>query len=185
MAKRDKMITYAYLREECDLPVHLPEIELESKIYRSQETLRMLLCEEFYFDLLDKYVNNTMTDQYNTLMPYIKQFLAWQTHEYWVRKSNYKYTLSGIRTHSEPNSTPISDLQMGILIKDAVYQSEYYKRLMISYIETNSANYPLYCACGAPSKGNVFHVSAVKNKHRSPQPFGTRHFSTCNCGCND
>ena len=51
MVKYDKLITYAYMKDECDLPVHLPDIELETKIYRAQQTLRMLMCEAFYFDL--------------------------------------------------------------------------------------------------------------------------------------
>lgn len=185
MAKQDKVITYAYLKEECDLPKHLPDDELESKIYRSQETLRMLLCEDFYNDYVTNYKNNTLSDNYLLLQPYIDQYIAWQAHEYWTIKTNFKYTRGGIRVHTEENSTPATDAQLGILIKDAKYQAEYYKRLLVSFIETNSANYPLYCQCNAGSTGNSFHMTAVKNKHASPQPYGTRHLSTCNCGCND
>lgn len=185
MAKQDKVITYAYLKEECDLPRHLPDDELESKIYRAQETLRMILCEEFYNDYVFHYKEKTLPDSYVTLQPYIDQYIAWQAHAYWTIKTNFKYTRGGIRVHSEENSTAASDVQLGILIKDANYQAEYYKRLLVSFIETHSSDYPLYCSCGSNKTGNFFHMSAVRNRHKAPQPYGLRHHATCNCGCHD
>lgn len=188
MAKQDKVITYAYLKDECDLPKHLPDDELESKIYRAQETLRMLLCEDFYQDYVANYKTNTLSTAYLSLQPYINQYIAWQAHEYWTIKTNFKYTRGGIRVHTEDNSIAASDAQLGILIKDAEYQAEYYKRLLVSFITNNSSDYPLYCQCGSPRVGNSFHVSAVRNKHAAPQPYGTRgalgHSSNCKCGCN-
>jgi len=184
MVKYDKLITYAYMKDECDLPVHLPDIELETKIYRAQQTLRMLMCEAFYFDLIDKFIHSDtvpLTSEYAALMPYVKQYLAWQAHEYWIIRANFKYTLSGVRVHTEPNSTAATDVQMGILIKDAKYQAEYYKRLLVSYIRENSSIYPLYCNCGAGSVGNTFHVSSVRNKYQEPQPHGAGSFKNCNC----
>lgn len=177
MAKLDKLITYAYLKEECDLPQNLPDAELEHKIYRAQEMLRMLLTEDFYIDFLAAYKSGPFSDVYQALYdPYVKQFIAWQAHEFWAIKANFKVNRSGFRVHSEENSVVATDTQMATIHKDAGYQSQYYKKLMIGFLESHSADYPLYGAtCGGTNNaGNSFHISAVKNKHREPQLYGTR-----------
>lgn len=166
MAKLNKLINYAYLKEECDLPQNIPDEELEHKIYRAQEMLRMLMCDEFYQAFLTAYLAGTLTGVYATLYPYIKQFVAWQAHEYFVIKANFKPTRSGYRVHSEENSQPATDVQMATLIKDAKQQAQYYKKLLVDFMNGNRANYPLYCGdCSGNLSGNSFHISAVKNKH--------------------
>lgn len=176
MAKSDKLITYAYLREEVGLPQNIPDEELEYAIYKSQETLRMLLCDEFYRDLLSNYKADTMSDAYNALYnPYIKQYVAWQAYVEWIFEANFKKTRSGIRVHVEPNSTAASDLQVGTILKKYKYDAQYYKNLMMDYLKGHSADYLLYCSCGSPElTGNSFQISAVRNKHKQPEPYGTR-----------
>lgn len=173
MAKLNKLITFAYLKEEVDIPQSIPDQELEHPIYRAQEMLRMLMCDEFYQSFLAAYLAGTLTGVYATLYPYVKQFLAWQSYEYWTIKANFKPTRSGFRVHSEENSVAASDIQMATLIKDSKQQSQYYKKLLIDFIEGNPTNYPLYCGdCGNNNAGNSFHISAVKKKHHD------------NCKCN-
>ena len=88
MAKLDKLITYAYLKEECDLPQNIDDIDLEHKIYRAQEMLRMILGDAFYRAFLSEY-NSTLSPAYQSLYsPYIKQFVAWQAHQFYVVKAN-------------------------------------------------------------------------------------------------
>ena len=167
MAKLNKLITYAYLREEVDIPQNIDEQELEHPIYRAQEMLRMLMCDEFYQAFLAAYLAGTLTGVYATLYPYVKQFVAWQSYEYWIIKANFKPTRSGFRVHSEENSVVATDVQMATLIKDAKQQAQYYKKLMVDFIEGNPTNYPLYCGdCRGNNTGNSFHISAVKNKHK-------------------
>lgn len=163
--KIDKLITYAYMREECDLPSTIREEMLEHKIYRAQETLRMIFGDAFYQDFLTNYKNDSFSTAYTTIYPYVKQFLAWQTNQYWTLKANFMEHASGFRVHSEPNSVAASDAQMAILIKDAKYQADYYKRLLVDYLNAHYADYPLYdYHCGKGVTGNGFHISAVKNK---------------------
>lgn len=167
MAKLNKLITYAYMKEECDIPQNIEDIDLEHKIYRAQEMLRMLMCDEFYQDFLTNYKNNTLSTVYDSLYPYIKQFVAWQAHEYYAVKANFKPTRSGFRVHTEENSVVATDIQMASIIKDAKQQAQYYKKLLIDFIEGNPTNYPLYCGdCKGNTSGNSFHISAVKNKHK-------------------
>ena len=166
MAKLNKLITYAYLREEVDIPQNIPDEELEHPIYRAQEMLRMLMCDEFYQNFLTAYLAGTLNGSNANLYPYIKQFIAWQANEYWTIKANFKPTRSGFRVHTEENSFVATDTQMSILIKDAKQQAQYYKKILIDYIEGNSTIYTLYCGdCRGNNTGNSFHISAVKNKH--------------------
>lgn len=163
------------MKEEVDIPQNIPDEEVERAIYRGQEMLRMLMCDEFYQDFLTKYHATPATPfsaAYTSLFPYIKQFIAHQAYEYWVITCNLKPTRSGIRVHTEENSVSASDVQMSGLIKIAKQSAQYYKRLLIDFIEGNPTNYPLYCGdCSGNNSGNGFHISAVKNKHKE------------DCGC--
>jgi hypothetical protein len=173
MAKLDKLITYAYLCEECELPTNIPNEEFEHKIYRAQEILRMLIGDEFYQDFLTNYKANTLSSAYLTLQPYINQFVAWQTHEFWVIKANFKATRSGIRVHSEENSTVASDPAMAALIRDAKQQSQFYKNILVDYLGNHRDVYELYHACCHNNKtGNSFKISAVRNVQRQPDLYG-------------
>lgn len=173
MAKLDKFITYAYFKEECGLPETFDNEDLEHKIYRAQETLRMLMGDEFYQDYLTNYKNDTFSTAYTSLFPYIKQYIAWQAYEYWTQQANFKISNAGFRVHTENSSQPASDTQMAVIVKDAKYQGSYYKELLIGYLKSHNTDYSLYGYCCNDKSGNGFHISAVKNKHKQPQPYGT------------
>lgn len=167
MAKLDKLITFAYLKEEVDLPQNLPDQELEHPIYRSQEMLRMLMGDEFYKDFLSNYLGSTFSAIYTNLYAYVKKFVAWQSYEFYTVKANFKPTRSGFRVHSEENSVAASDLQMAMIIKDAKQQAQYYKTQLVDFLNGNASVYTLYDrSCKNNLSGNSFHVSAVKNKHK-------------------
>lgn len=174
MAKLDKLITYAYFKEECDLPQNLPDEDLEKKIYRSQEMLRMIMGDEFYRDFLSNYRANTLSTAYNSLYdPYIKQFVAWQAYEFYTKQANFKPTRSGFRVHSEENSVAASDAQMGGIIKDANQTAQYYKQLMYDFLNGHSSDYTLYSRnCSNSLMGNAQHISAVRKR---------KHHHNCKC----
>lgn len=171
----DKLITFAYLKQEIDVPQNVESQEFDHKIYRAQERLRFLMGDEFYQDFLTNYKNNTLSSAYNTLYnPYIKQFIAWQANVYWTMEANFKPTRSGFRVHSEENSVAVTDEQLSMILKDRKQQAEYYVKALVGFLENNSENYPLYDSnCGRKSIGNSFHISAVKNKS---------HGHDCGCG---
>lgn len=170
----DKLITYAYLKNECDIPQNIPDEEFDHKIYRAQEMLRMLMGDEFYRDFLTNYKASSLSPVYTSLFdPYVKQFVAWQTNEFWVKQANFKPTRSGFRVHSEENSVVASDIQMGGIIKDANQSAQYYKQLMYDFLNGHYSDYPLYSQnCNNNLMGNAQHISAVRKKHGH------------DCGCN-
>src|SRR6187399_3487883 len=96
MAKLIKLITYAYLKEEVDIPQAIENDALEHKIYQAQETLRMLMGDEFYQDYLVQYTAG-LSGAYLTLYAYIKQYVAWQTYEFYIEKANLMSTRTGYR----------------------------------------------------------------------------------------
>lgn len=168
MAKVDKLITYAYLKEECDIPIQIDEQELEHPIYQAQETLRMLMGDEFYQNFLSSYKDNSFSTAYTALYAYVKQYIAWQAYEFWIVKANFKPTRSGFRVMEEPNSTPATDAQMASLIKIAKQQAQMYKVKMVDYLNGHSSDYTLYSVnCNNNLTGNTFRISAVRsiNKH--------------------
>jgi hypothetical protein len=162
----DKLITFAYLKREVDLPTEILDEELDHKIYTAQETLRMLMGDEFYQDFKTKYKTNSFSAAYTTLYGYVKQYVAWQAYEGWIIRANFKPTRAGIRVMTEDNSVVATDIQMSTLIKDAKQKAQYYKMLFVDYLNDHSTDYPLYSRnCGNNLTGNTFHISAVKKNH--------------------
>lgn len=175
MAKLDKFITYAYLRDEVDIPQNIPEEELDHPIKKAQDTVRLLMGDEFYQDYLTAYKANTMSAVYTTLFPYIKQFMAWQAYYEWIFKANFKPTRSGFRIHIEQNSQAASDQQMGAILNKVKYDVERYKKTFVEYMNSHNTDYPLYSTCCSSGlTGNAFHISAVKNKTAPDEPYGVR-----------
>ena len=169
----DKLITFAYMKQEVDIPQSVDDAELDHKIYTAQETLRMLMGDAFYQDYKNWYKNNGTNAAYTTLYNYIKQYVAWQANEYWTIRANFKPTRSGFRVHTEENSVVATDIQMATIIKDAKQKAQYYKVLLVDYMNDHTTDYPLYTNnCGKSFTGNTFHISAVKKNHHH------------NCKCN-
>lgn len=171
MAERvDKLITFAYMREEVDVPQNIPSEEFDRRILRAQERLRMIMGDNFYQDFLSTYKasgkNNPLTGAYASLYdPYLKQFIARQAFVYWTLEANTKPTRSGYRVHSEDNSVAASDEQMSVLLKDRKQEAEYYAQLLIDFLNNHSEDYPLYNNKCRNNGSNAFHISAVRRKH--------------------
>lgn len=179
MAKQDKLITYAYVIEECDLP-QLDEKDLEGKIYKAQEQLRMLMGDGFYQDFLTNYKANTLSSVYESLFPYVKQYVAWQANEFWTNTANFKKHKSGFRVHREDQSEPASEREMAPILREAKASAQYYKKLLVDYMNNHSTDFPLYDNfCRKDLTGNSFHISAVVNKEEQPQPFGVGTIKRC------
>lgn len=166
MAKLTKLINYAYLKEEVDLPQDLPDSEFEHKILWAQDTLKMIIGSEFYADYLLKFESDSISF-YSALVPFVKQFLAWQTAEYWVPTANYKVTKSGFRIHTETNSAVVSDQQQATITKMYNQQAQKYKMFLVNYLNDNQDSYPLYEQdCNTSNTGGTFKITSVRGKHK-------------------
>lgn len=167
-----KLVTYAYVRSECDISQNVPDEELDSKIRWSQDMLRMLLGKSFYDEIVSQFASNALSSD-NTAVydPFIKQFLAWQTNEYWTIRANFKDTRAGFRVHIEENSNPTSDTQLAMLIKEAKGKSSTYKNELLGFLNEaqtrDSSKYPLYRPGCHFNSGNGFHISSVTKRDRN------------------
>jgi hypothetical protein len=176
MAEQDeKLITFAYLRQEIDVPQNIPDTDFDRKIKRAQERLRMIMGDSFYQDFVTQYKASTkqspMSDPYQRLYdPYIKQFVAHQTFVHWTLEANFKPTRSGIRVHTEDNSDAASDAQMSVLLKDRKQEAEYYAQLLMDFLNENHSDYALYNFRCSTRKSNPMHISAIR-----------RHDHKCTC----
>lgn len=178
MAKLIKLIDNAYMKGEVDMPQSVDNEKIDHKIYRAQETLRMLWGDEMHQSYLTAYNSGPLTGAYLAVYAYVKQYLAWQAYEHFTVTGNFDITRGGFRVYTEDNSVIASDAQMAMIIKDAKQQAQYYKNLLVGYLDGHSADFPLYnVSCGTKNlSGNTFHISAVSNKHS--------HGHHCKCGCN-
>src|SRR3990170_4013478 len=162
----DKFITFAYLKQEVDIPQNIEDQELDHKIYSAQETLRMIMGDSFYQDYKTWFKNNLTNASYTALSTYIKQYVAWQANEYWTIRANFKPTRGGFRVHTEDNSIVATDIQMASIIKDVKQKAQFYKMILVDYLNDHYLDYPLYSRnCGNNLTGNTFHISAVKKNH--------------------
>lgn len=181
MAKLIKLITYAYLYEECDMPKSLPNDEVDAFVYRAQENLRATIGDEFYQDFKTNFEANTLSTAYTSLLPYVKQFLSWQTNELWTIRANFKSTRSGFRVHTEENSVVASEKEMAPIIRDAHYRSDYYRNLMVDFLELHSTDYPLFNRCNTKSLGG-FKMTVVKKRDARPDIYNRPGGSYKCCG---
>lgn len=165
-----ELITYAYLRAETQISKNIPDDELTTPLKRSQDILKMLLGTMFYEQIETQFPSSFDTDNGQLYDPYIKQFLAWQSYQFWLPKANFKSTPSGMRVHTEENSVVATDAQMATLYSDAKQQAQFYKENIYAFIckkrYTNSQAYPILddCDCSRKKLGTGFHITAVGRK---------------------
>lgn len=155
-----KLINYQYLKSETDISQNVDDEELDNPIKRAMESLMMALGEDLYNEIITQYPSTLSAANSTLYNNHIKKYLAWQAHEYWITKANYKITRSGIRVHTEENSVVPTDAQLAAIYKDAKEQSFKYRNFMINYIERNISNYPLYSGSCNNNSSAGFQITA-------------------------
>lgn len=164
-----KLITYAYMRSECDISSNIEDKVLDNPIKQAQETLRMILSEDFYAQIVSQFDSKTLSAANNSLWsPYIKQYVAWQAYEFWLVKANFTPTKSGIRIHTDESSQIASSEDMATLLRDAKQKSAFYKGLMMTFLNKNSSNYSLYTvSCKSETFGTGMHITSISKRART------------------
>jgi hypothetical protein len=164
-----KLINYQYLRNECDISQNVPDKELDNPIKRSHEMLQMIIGDDLYAELETQYgtTPQSFSVANTTLLTYIYKFLAWQAYQFWTVKANVKDTRAGFRIHKEDNSDPASDKQLAEIIRDAKMWAQTQKEKMVSFLDDNYTDYPLWeYNCGTNKRtGTGFHITSVGKKH--------------------
>lgn len=175
-----KIITAAYLKAECDIDTNIDNRELDNPIKWAQDRLRFILGKNFY-DQIYTQGSTTPTsfssDNSALFDPYVKQFLAWQAHEFFVIKSTAIRKRTGLRTHvDEVDEAAPSDV-VNLHIKTAKEQTQFYKGEMVNYIlarqQADSTKFPLYERdCNNSKFGTGFGISGVAKLSTSQYDIG-------------
>jgi hypothetical protein len=166
----DKLITYAYMRAETGISLHVPDIKLDKPIEQAQERIRDLMGVPFYSDFLGKILNNTADATYAGLFdPYVKKYLAFQAYELWLPAANVFSSGTGMRTFVEDNSEVADSKTMSEIIRYASQQTGFYKGSLLTYLKDNASLFPLYNSgpCGTSSgMGAQFHITRIGGRKR-------------------
>ena len=169
------LIAFAYLREITDLGQEVDDKFLQPKLKMAQDQLKFLIGRNFYTDFLNAFTPNnasspfTSADYQNFYDPYVKEFLAWQSYEYYLVKANLLHKRTGIRVFKEQDSEPATDKQMGQLLSTASQQVQSYKGVMINFLieaqAIDSTKYPLYIDKWPGNKmGTSFGITAIRGR---------------------
>jgi hypothetical protein len=145
------LIPLSYLNEACFLSINIDEKKFKMVLKIAQEELRDVLGAEFYSEIETQYApsGDTLTSDNSALYEgYIKDFLAWQTYYEYTRFSQFDSTATGLREHSDDNSSIISDIKLHSAEKNILRQSNRYRYNMINFLkleqDKDSTKYPLY-----------------------------------------
>lgn len=164
----NKLITYAYMKEETDISDLVDNKKLDNPIKNASDRLRALIGPQFFSELVTQVITTPKSLSAANLTffdPYVKQFLAWQAYEFYLPKSLTYETRTGPRTFKEDNSEPASDKIVGEQIAMAKRNAIFYRDAMINFL--NSAQravttaYPLYTMKLRTTQGSGFGISAV------------------------
>ena len=164
-----KLITFAYLRAECDISSNIEDKVLDNPIKQAQETLRMILSEAFYAEIVSQFDSKTLSAANTALLtPYLKQYIAWQAYEFWAMKANVNPTRSGFRIHADESSQIAPAEDMATVLRSAEQRAAFYKGLMIVFLNKNSSNYALYTpSCRSNTFGTGMHITSISKKPRT------------------
>lgn len=164
----NKLITYAYMKQETDIAQIIDNEKLDNPIKRAQDRLRALIGPPFYDELISQVITTpkTLTAANNSFFdPYVKEYLAWQAYEIYLSKANTQETRIGVRVFKEDNSDPASDKTMGEQLALARQDLKLKKDAVINFLRTAqkvlSTAYPLYTSkyCGTNDSG--FGITAI------------------------
>lgn len=164
-----ELVTYAFIRSETCLSQNIPDDELKTPLMRAQDILKGLLGVQFYDQIESQFPSSFDADNSALFDPYIKKFLAWQSMLFWLPYANLKTTRSGLRVHSEENSTPATDAQVGALVADMRNMAQFHKEGILGFIRkqrfSDDSKYPLYDDdCNTKTLGTGFAITPVRKK---------------------
>lgn len=144
-----QLIPLQYLNEACFLSLNVDEKKYSMVLKISQDLLRDLLGVTFYDQLETQYPNFTSaTDNATLYENYIKDYLAWQTYFNYLKFANFESTPTGLREHTDDNSSLIADVKMYAAEKNVKERVDFYKGRMINYMklekDKDSTKFPLW-----------------------------------------
>lgn len=161
---KNQLITKNDIIKACALSDNADDGRINVCIGQSQNGLRVILCKDFYNQLITEFNNEAYTGLNETLVEdYIRPFLCWLAYEKYILIGSQANTKAGFREHLEDNSQPVTDQRLKSLMKNAYEQSEFYKSLLKEYLYDNENSFATWkasgCYCIEPKR--TFKITGV------------------------
>jgi hypothetical protein len=163
------LITYGYFRDETNVSQNFDDKIITNPIQRAQNTLSFLIGKAFYNEIVEEFesVDFVTGDNGSLFDPYIKQYLAWQAYEYYLIRSDFYESRTGLRKFNDENSEILPATEKADYIRSVKQWVAEYKGQMLMYIKQEQridpSKYPLYRDCGE-KQGSGFHITAITAK---------------------
>ncbi len=158
---------YSNISENIDVEMLNPHLLIAQQLY-----LQPVLGDALYSDLINRFNNNTLTGDTQTLYEeYIVQSLAYSA---WFSASpflSYKTNRNGINTQSTDNTTPLTPEELSLYSSRVENFKDFYLNRLEKYLILNNDKFPLFRKndVDVTSSGGSLYLG-FKKKYRTDYP---------------
>ena len=146
---KNQLITKNEIIKKCDLSKVADDSKVNVCIRQAMNSLRAVLCRDFFNELITEFNAETYTGLNETLVEdFIRPYLSWLAYEIYALLGQQTDTKAGFREHLDDDSQPVTDQRLKSLEKNAYGQSEFYKSLMLEYLYDNEDEFLTWKASG-------------------------------------
>lgn len=146
------MITDILLIDEDDIIERLGEfdVNIEPKKFKfpvlicQDKHTREMLGDALYFDLLENFDNNTLSQSYQDLLPYVKQHLISAVSSRSLLTIHNQITNKGVMNRNSDYSVNSQDSNVYRLINLYKSDMDFYANRIYNYLKMNKEDFPLY-----------------------------------------
>lgn len=169
---KSQLITKNELIKLCALSQTADDARVNVCIQQAQNSLRAVLCRDFFNELITEFEAESYTGLNETLVEvYIRPYLSWLAYEKYVLIGSQANTKAGFREHLDDDSQPVTDQRLKSLMKNAYEQSEYHKRDMINYLYENENQFTTWknSGCYCMEQDITFKITGAGTKKQSDE----------------
>ena len=146
---KNQLITKNEIIKACALSKNADDSRVNVCIKQAMNRLRVVLCRDFFNELMTEFNTETYTGLNETLVEdYIRPYLSWLAYEIYTLIGAQANTKAGFREHLDEDSQPVTDQRLKSIMKNAYEQSEFYKSLMLEYLYDNEDDFATWKASG-------------------------------------
>lgn len=141
-----------------------------------EKSCLFILCKEMYDEIIDQLAQGggeeTYLDaKYVTLMPFLKDFLVYESMIRYVQLGGYTSTAGGIKKATDDFSENLTNTERGELLN--IYQNDaaYYQDQLVAFLDDNRDTYTLWkdsrCDCNrfSTKPGNGIRFNNKSGQH--------------------
>ena len=169
---KNLLVTKNDLIKLCALSGVADDARVNVCIQQAQNSLRAILCRDFFNELITEFTAGSYTGLNQTLVEdYIYPYLCWLAYEKYILIGSQDNTKAGFREHLDDNSQPVTDMRLKSLMKNAYEQAEFYKADLEKYLYDNADDFATWkasgCYCLEPER--TFKITGAGTKRQSDE----------------